>query len=44
VDKFSGYVIWTYLVTFGVLVIYLGWLWWKLRQERADQGQGGPRQ
>lgn len=43
-DKFSGYVIWTYLVTFGVLVIYLGWLWWRLRQEQADQGGQRDRQ
>ena len=38
-DKFSGYVIASYVVTFVVLFSYLGWLWWRLRQERAAQVQ-----
>ena len=33
-DKFSGYVVWAYIVTFVVLFAYLGWLWWRLRQEQ----------
>ena len=39
VDKFSGYVIASYVVTFVVLFSYLGWLWWRLRQEQAAQAQ-----
>lgn len=38
-DKFSGYVIASYVVTFVVLFSYLGWLWWRLRQEQAAQAQ-----
>ncbi len=33
-DKFSGYVITSYVVVFVVLFAYLGWLWWRLRQEQ----------
>ena len=37
-DKFSGYVIASYAVTFVVLLGYLAWLWWRLRSEmRADR-------
>jgi hypothetical protein len=39
-DKFSGYVIVSYLVTFVVLFGYLGWLWWKLRLEQGSTEQG----
>lgn len=38
-DKFSGYVIVSYVVTFVVLLGYLGWLWWRLKQEQSDPGQ-----
>jgi heme exporter protein CcmD len=37
VDKFSGYVIASYVVTFVVLFGYLGWLWWRLRQEEGQR-------
>ena len=36
-DKFSGYVIVSYVVTFAVLLGYLGWLWWRLKQEREQE-------
>jgi hypothetical protein len=39
VDKFSGYVIASYVVVAVVLFAYLGWLWWRLRQEQAAQVQ-----
>jgi len=39
VDKFSGYVIVSYVVTFAVLFGYLGWLWLRLRQEQREQGR-----
>ncbi|WP_425146128.1 hypothetical protein [Deinococcus sp.] len=35
-DKFSGYVVWAYIVTFVVLFAYLGWLWLRLRQEQSS--------
>lgn len=38
-DKFSGYVIASYVVTFVVMLGYLGWLWWRLKQEQAAQEQ-----
>lgn len=38
-DKFSGYVIVSYVVTFGVLLGYLGWMWWRLHQEQQEQGR-----
>ncbi|WP_310584071.1 hypothetical protein [Deinococcus sp.] len=38
-DKFSGYVIVSYVVTFVVLFGYLGWLWWRLKQEQSDSEQ-----
>ena len=36
-DKFSGYVIVSYVVTSVVLFGYLGWLWWRLKQEQSEQ-------
>ena len=36
-DKFSGYVIASYVVTFVVMLGYLGWLWWRLKQEQSEQ-------
>ena len=38
-DKFSGYVIASYVVVAMVLFAYLGWLWWRLRQEQREQGR-----
>lgn len=35
-DKYSGYVLITYLVTFIILVGYLAWVWWRLRQEDRE--------
>ncbi|MGI8748144.1 MAG: heme exporter protein CcmD [Deinococcus sp.] len=45
-DKFGSYVVAAYVVTFVVLIGYLVWLWWRLRQERGladaarDEGEG----
>ncbi|AZI43146.1 heme exporter protein CcmD [Deinococcus psychrotolerans] len=35
-DKYSGYVLITYVVTFVILIGYLGWVWWRLRQEERE--------
>ncbi len=35
-DKYAGYVIVTYAVTFVILIGYLGWVWWRLRHEDGD--------
>lgn len=37
-DKYTGYVVVVYVVTFLLLVGYLGWMWWRLRQVR-DEGE-----
>ena len=42
-DKFSGYVVWAYIVTFVVLIGYLGWLWLRLRQEQRALEEETPR-
>ena len=38
-DKYSGYVIITYVVTLGLLVAYLVWMWLRLR---ALKNEGAP--
>ncbi|WP_161881292.1 heme exporter protein CcmD [Deinococcus alpinitundrae] len=35
-DKYSGYVIVTYAVTFVILIGYLAWVWLRLRQEDKE--------
>ncbi len=35
-DKYSGYVLVTYIVTFVILISYLAWVWWRLRQEDRE--------
>ncbi|WP_255578407.1 hypothetical protein [Deinococcus sp. KSM4-11] len=30
-DKYAAYVIVVYVVTFGLLLAYLVWMWWRLR-------------
>ena len=37
-DKYTAYVVVVYAVTFLLLVGYLGWMWWRLRQVR-DEGE-----
>ncbi|MCP2013688.1 heme exporter protein CcmD [Deinococcus sp. HSC-46F16] len=37
-DKYTGYVVVVYAVTFLLLVGYLTWMWWRLRQVR-DEGE-----
>ncbi|MPY65521.1 heme exporter protein CcmD [Deinococcus sp. SDU3-2] len=37
-DKYTGYVVVVYVVTFLLLVGYLAWMWWRLRQVR-DEGE-----
>ncbi|WP_293914652.1 heme exporter protein CcmD [Deinococcus sp.] len=38
-DKYSGYVIVIYVVTFVILVGYLAWVGWRLSQiRREDEG------
>lgn len=38
-DKYSGYVIITYVVTLGLLVAYLVWMWLRLK---ALKDEGAP--
>ena len=35
-DKYSGYVVITYIVTFVILIGYLVWVWWRLQQEDRE--------
>ena len=36
-DKYTGYVVVVYVVTFLLLVGYLGWMWWRLRQVQGEE-------
>lgn len=42
-DKYSGYVIVVYVVTFGLLLGYLAWLWLRLRAVQDKDQQRGDR-
>ncbi|GHF33041.1 preprotein translocase subunit Sec63 [Deinococcus metalli] len=35
-DKYAWYVIVVYVVTFGLLLAYLAWMWLRLRAARQD--------
>lgn len=36
-DKYTGYVVVVYAVTFLLLVGYLAWMWWRLRQVQNEE-------
>lgn len=36
-DKYAGYVIITYAVTFLILLGYLSWLWLRLRRDEGER-------
>ena len=40
-DKYSGYVIITYVVTLGLLVAYLVWMWLRLKALK-NENEGAP--
>ena len=39
-DKYGGYVVITYVVTFVILFGYLAWVWARLAQERLIRERG----
>lgn len=41
-DKYTAYVVIVYVVTFALLVGYLGWMWWRLRALRDEPADGAP--
>lgn len=36
-DKYTGYVVVVYVVTFALLGAYLAWMWWRLRALRKEE-------
>lgn len=42
-DKYAGYVAVVYVVTFGLLLGYLAWMWWRLQKVREDLPLEEPR-
>lgn len=36
-DKYTGYVVVVYAVTFVLLAAYLGWMWWRLRAVQQEE-------